>query len=134
MIAAYRDAFNRAFTDERHRVFVEQLTRQCGVPIEFRLSETPCFFPSALIDELVEAARTMIDQLLTDQDYRRAADAIDYQFTVDDPTTWTRPWTAVIPIARTAGRIYEYACHEGNYGMKGILSGARFTEKQGAAK
>jgi hypothetical protein len=57
------------------------------------------------------------------------ADTIDYQFTVDDPTTFTRPWTASIPMTKSRGPIYEYACHEGNYSMLGILRGARAAEK-----
>jgi hypothetical protein len=57
------------------------------------------------------------------------ADTIEYQFTLDDPTTWTRPWTVAYPIVKTEGPIYEFACHEGNYGLRGILSGARYEEK-----
>ena len=49
------------------------------------------------------------------------ADTIDYRFTVTDPTTWTRPWTARIPLNRNDGPLYEYACHEGNDGLAGIL-------------
>ena len=56
---------------------------------------------------------------------------LNYEFTVDDPTTWTRPWTVVIPLKGTTDKIYEYACHEGNTGMEGILSGHR-TEETGA--
>src|SRR5712691_10356249 len=52
------------------------------------------------------------------------ADTLLYEFTVDDPTTWTKPWTAQVPMTRTEGPIYEYACHEGNYGMLGLLRGA----------
>src|SRR5713101_5547330 len=59
-------------------------------------------------------------------------DKIDYQFTVDDPTTFTKPWTATLPMAKIQGPIYEYACHEGNYGMSGILSGHRAQEKAAA--
>jgi hypothetical protein len=55
-----------------------------------------------------------------------------YRFTVEDPTTWVRPWTAEIPMARSAEPIFEYACHEGNHGMEGILKGARMDEKQAA--
>lgn len=51
-----------------------------------------------------------------------------YEFTVTDPTTWTRPWTAVIPMRRAEGQMYEYACHEDNYGLRGVLSGARAQE------
>jgi hypothetical protein len=63
---------------------------------------------------------------------RVAPDAIEYQFTVDDPATWTKPWTAVIPVAKTPGVIYEYGCHEGNYSLPGILRGARVQEKAAA--
>ncbi len=52
-----------------------------------------------------------------------------YEFTVDDPTMWTRPWTALVPMTRSDQPIYEYACHEGNYAMSGILAGARAAEK-----
>ena len=57
------------------------------------------------------------------------ADTIDYQFTVTDPTTWTEPWTARIPLHRDLGPLYEYACHEGNDGMTGILLVNRRVEK-----
>jgi hypothetical protein len=57
------------------------------------------------------------------------ADTLLYEFTVDDPTVWARPWTAAIPMKKTDGHIYEYACHEGNHGMVGILAGARADEK-----
>jgi len=53
---------------------------------------------------------------------------VEYEFTVDDPTTFTRQWTASIPFVYTGEQLYEYACHEGNYGMEGILSGARAEE------
>jgi hypothetical protein len=54
-----------------------------------------------------------------------------YQFTVSDPKTWTAPWTVSFPLtADPEYRIFEYACHEGNYGMEGILSGAREEERQ----
>jgi hypothetical protein len=52
-------------------------------------------------------------------------DTIRYEFTVDDPATWSRPWSAELPIRRMAGPIFEYACHEGNYGLKFILEVAR---------
>jgi hypothetical protein len=53
------------------------------------------------------------------------AETLLYEFTVEDETTWTRPWTVQIPMTRTEDLIFEYACHEGNYGMEGILAGAR---------
>jgi hypothetical protein len=61
---------------------------------------------------------------------RTAPDTILYEFTVDDPATFTKPWTAAITMNQTQGPIYEYACHEGNYGMSGILSGARADERK----
>ena len=60
---------------------------------------------------------------------RQDADTIEYRFTVEDPTTWARPWTVSYPIVKTNGPIYEFACHEGNYGLRDILSGARYEEK-----
>ena len=53
------------------------------------------------------------------------ADAIRYQFTVEDPATWTRPWTAEIAMRRFPERIFEYACHEGNHDLEFLLSEAR---------
>jgi hypothetical protein len=60
---------------------------------------------------------------------RLDADTLEYRFTVEDPTTWTRPWTVSYPMVRTAGPIYEFACHEGNYGLRDILTGARYEER-----
>ena len=58
--------------------------------------------------------------------------SLAYEFTVEDPTWWTRPWTAVIPMTRTDQSVYEYACHEGNYGMFNILSGSRADDRAAA--
>jgi len=64
--------------------------------------------------------------------FTRVSDrTIDYQFTVSDPGTWTRPWTAKLPWNRIDGLIYEYACHEGNLGMEHMLSAARAAERKG---
>jgi hypothetical protein len=57
------------------------------------------------------------------------ADTVMYEFTVNDPTVWTKPWTAAVPLRNTGEQMYEYACHEGNYGMAGILRGARVDEQ-----
>jgi hypothetical protein len=65
---------------------------------------------------------------------RADADTLIYEFTVDDPSVWTRPWTAVVPMSRTDQPIYEYACHEGNYAMASILAGARAADKEAANK
>ena len=57
---------------------------------------------------------------------------LNYEVTIDDPTTWTKPWTVMISLRKSEGAVYEYACHEGNYGMEGILSGHRVQEKAAA--
>jgi hypothetical protein len=64
--------------------------------------------------------------------FRRVSpDLIMYTFTAEDPTTWTAPWTAEIPMRRMTELLYEFACHEGNYGLANILKGARATEARG---
>jgi len=60
------------------------------------------------------------------------ADNLLYEFTVSDPTTWTKPFTAQVPMRKSSESLFEYACHEGNYGIKGILSAARAVEKEAA--
>lgn len=60
---------------------------------------------------------------------RLDADTLRYEYTMEDPTTWTKPWTAQQFLTRIPMQVYEYACHEGNYGIVGILSGARAAEK-----
>jgi hypothetical protein len=57
------------------------------------------------------------------------ADTLIYEFTVEDPSTWTRPWTVELPMTKTSDPMFEYACHEGNYAMQGMLAGARAKEK-----
>lgn len=66
---------------------------------------------------------------LTERFTRTDAGTVRYEFTIDDPATFTKTWTAAIPMAKTDDQIYEYACHEGNYGMVNLLSGARVQEK-----
>ena len=69
--------------------------------------------------------------------FRRVdASTIDYSYTFEDPAVFTRPWTANFPLTSdqqsrgvTAGTLYEYACHEGNYGLPGVLAGARVQER-----
>ena len=63
---------------------------------------------------------------------RVGPDNLLYEFTVSDPTTWTKPFTAQVPMRKSDQSLFEYACHEGNYGMKGILSSARAVEKEAA--
>ena len=65
---------------------------------------------------------------------RTDANTLVYQFTATDPTTWVRPWTVEIPLQRTDDQIFEYACHEANYGMTNLLQGARTVERDAASK
>ena len=58
---------------------------------------------------------------------------INYQWTIDDPSTFTDKFTAIVPMTKVAGLLYEYACHEGNYGLLNTLRGAR-VEAQLAAE
>ena len=66
---------------------------------------------------------------LTERFTRVGPDTLVYEFTAEDPALWTGNWTARIPMTRTDGRIFEYACHEGNYGMVNMLAGARAQER-----
>lgn len=66
---------------------------------------------------------------LTERFTRVDADTVTYEFTVDDPATFTRPFTGRFPLNRTDAPLYEYACHEGNHGMFNMLSGARAEER-----
>ncbi|MBI3491967.1 MAG: hypothetical protein HY047_09330 [Acidobacteria bacterium] len=68
---------------------------------------------------------------LTERFTRADENTLLYEFTVDDPTTFTKPWTAMLPMTKTNDRIFEYACHEGNHALVDILRGARFQEKAG---
>ena len=63
---------------------------------------------------------------------RRSADILVYEATMTDPATWTSPWTFEVPMVRSDEPVYEYACHEGNYGMDGIMAGARADEAEAA--
>jgi len=73
------------------------------------------------------------DQMrVTERFTRTEEDTIRYTFTVEDPATWTRPWTAEMPMRATQGPLFEHACHEGNYGLYNTLVGARAEEKRAA--
>jgi hypothetical protein len=68
------------------------------------------------------------DMKLVERFTRTGPDTIDYRFTVEDPATFTASWTAMLPMNRLDEKMYEYACHEGNEGMKNLLAGARAQE------
>ncbi|WP_237133614.1 hypothetical protein [Pseudohongiella sp. O18] len=93
-------------------------------------------------DTLVVETRNFSDQslfrgaganrLFMERYTRISEDVLQYQFTVEDPSTWERPWTAIINYTASEDPIFEYACHEGNYALMGILSGARAAERNAA--
>jgi hypothetical protein len=71
---------------------------------------------------------------VTERLTRVADDVIRYTFTVEDKSTWTRPWTGETPMQKTSGPLFEHACHEGNYGLYNTLVGARLEEKKAAGR
>jgi hypothetical protein len=71
---------------------------------------------------------------VTERFTRMANDSIRYRFTIEDKSTWARPWTGEMPMQKTNGPIFEHACHEGNYGLYNTLVGARLAEKKAAEK
>ena len=77
-------------------------------------------------------AGSSADTHLVERFTRVDADTVVYEFTVEDPNSYTRPWSAMMPLRRTDGPLFEYACHEGNYGLYNILAGARKKEKEAA--
>ena len=64
----------------------------------------------------------------TERFTRVDANTLNYEVKIEDPSTWTKPWTVSVPMVKNNETIYEYACHEGNYGLPGILAGARAQE------
>jgi hypothetical protein len=70
---------------------------------------------------------------VTERFTRVSPEQILYEFTVDDPKIYAQPWRAQMPLNASKGPVYEYACHEGNYALPGILAGARVAEKEGRA-
>lgn len=72
------------------------------------------------------------EAVLTEKFRRTSFNTMEYEFTIDDPGTYTDRLTAIVPLTKVAGQIYEYACHEGNYGMTNLLRGARVEEQEAA--
>ena len=94
-------------------------------------------------DTLVVETRNYVDRrrwqgstggLRVVERFRRVdANRIDYRFTVEDAATWTRPWSAEVPMVKTTGPFFEYACHEGNHDIQNIQEINRNLERQAAA-
>ncbi len=83
-------------------------------------------------DNITTAIGTGETLHLTERFTRLDAETLLYEYTVDDPTAFTRPFTVAQPMRKNSGQIFEYACHEGNYGMTNMLTGARIQEQAAA--
>jgi hypothetical protein len=86
---------------------------------------------SSFSGSIIARGGSTMNMRLVERFTRAADDTLLYEFTVSDPATWTRPWTVQLPMTRSDERIFEYACHEGNYSMPNMLKGARAVETQG---
>ena len=71
---------------------------------------------------------------VTERISRQDAETLRWEITINDPDTWTKPWSMMIPLQRSTQPVYEYACHEGNVGLAGILAGARADEAKASSK
>ena len=74
--------------------------------------------------------RPTLELKITERLSRVAEDGLLYEFTVEDPSTYTAPWGGQVPFWRFDDLLYEYNCHEGNYAMFNILSGARYQDRE----
>jgi hypothetical protein len=83
-------------------------------------------------DQSMAGVQLSEDAKVTERFSRVDEDTILYEFLVEDPATFTEPWGGQIPFERFDAQLYEYACHEGNYSLPGVLSGARYEESQAA--
>ena len=88
-----------------------------------------CRLPDQSRNQVFNSSGTSAEKVLTEKFTRVSFDTVNYEFTVEDPATFTDKFTAIVPMTKVAGQLYEYACHEGNYGMENILRGARVEER-----
>ena len=128
MIESARRHFEQIFSEDRYRAFVDAVTAAAGVPIEFRLSETPCFFSSELMDSLVTAARAMTRELLDNAAYRSAADAmVPERFRLAGGETLPTCMQVDFGLVRTEsgaieGRLVELQAFPSLYGFQMLLA------------
>jgi len=127
LIPSYRQAFNAAFNADGHRRLLESLASAAGVPIEFPVSETPCFLPQSLLDDLESAAQSMIAQLVGNPEYLRAADAIvPGRFRMPNgerhPTFMQVDFGLVDVGGRIEGRLVELQAFPSLYGFQPVVA------------
>jgi hypothetical protein len=91
--------------------------------------ETTNYSPKSAILFLTGGASGSSNLKITERFTRTDASTIKYEVTFNDPSTWTKPWTLMVPLKLSKEEIYEYACHEGNSGLEGILAGARAEDR-----
>lgn len=126
MIPSYRRAFNAGFSEDGHRRLIESLAVATGVPVDFPISETPCFLSESLLDKLEAASQTMIAQLLGSADYLRAADAtIPDRFRMPNgekqPTFLQVDFGLVNVNGQIEGRLVELQAFPSLYGFQAVL-------------
>ena len=85
-------------------------------------------------EQLIRGVSPSEDGVVIERFTRVDEETILYEFTVEDPTRWTQPWGGQIPIKKLHAQVYEYACHEGNYALSNVLSGARYQERMEAQR
>ncbi len=129
MIRTRREAFNRQFSQARHDEMVRGLEAIAGVPVQFHLSETPCFLPDDLLDSLITASQELIHQLLDNPAYRRAADeAVPAEFRLSggeaNPTFLQVDFGLVDVGDRLEGRLVELQAFPSLYGFQVAMADA----------
>ena len=122
-------------TPDGHPDLQGNWTNATLTPLERRSGQGPLLTP----EDVVETANfhplqlfrgNSSDNMKVIERFSRVdQETILYEFTVDDPTTYVEPWGGEIPMKVLNDRLYEYACHEGNYSLEGVLSGARYRER-----
>jgi len=138
-LAIYQNADHVVVTNEmvhEHRIIPLDGRPQVASPIRLWMGSSRGRWDGDTLIVTTANFRPMVfrsasDKLkLTEKFLRVDADTLLYEFTVDDPLTWTRSWTAQFPMTRMEEPVYEYACHEGNYSLPNILKGARKAEQE----
>ena len=119
------DSDDLTLGDEDHDWTLRDLTLGDALVDDLSLGPEALASRQLLVDELERAGLK-----LTERFRRVSADKVDWTVTMEDPATWTKPWSAAVTWNKTTV-LYEYACHEDNIGMYGILAGKRADEKKG---
>src|SRR5271167_2141789 len=128
MVPALREEFNRKYTPEKYRQFLEALDKACRTHVGFRVSETPCFVPQSLLDQMAQYGRELVSQLVDDPQYLRASDAsVPAQYNV--PNQSPRPMFVQVDfglVRNTTGelepKLVELQAFPSLYGYQPLLA------------